>query len=151
MTAVILMKNWIMRIPDAIPFGLTRRVAIVRAIVRASLVNKPAGGNVETVLTLLTQRLLLRAGGFLRADVILWATGFRAALDHLAPLHLRTHGGGIVMEGTQVAAEPRVHLIGYGPSSSTIGANRAGRAAVASLATWLEAAPRAVQPAERPT
>ncbi len=72
-------------------------------------------------------------GSFLRADVILWATGFRAALDHLAPLHLRAPGGGIVMDGTQVAAEPRVHLIGYGPSSSTIGANRAGRAAVGSI------------------
>jgi hypothetical protein len=32
-----------------------------------------------------------------------------------------------------VAAEPRVHLVGYGPSSSTIGANRAGRAAVAAI------------------
>ncbi len=72
-------------------------------------------------------------GSFLRADVLLWATGFRAALDHLAPLHLRAPGGGIVMDGTQVAAEPRVHLLGYGPSSSTIGANRAGRAAVGGI------------------
>lgn len=70
------------------------------------------------------------AGTLLKADVILWATGFRAELEHLAPLHLRGPGGGIVMDGTQVAAEPRVHLVGYGPSSSTIGANRAGRAAV---------------------
>ena len=80
----------------------------------------------------------LADGAFLRADAILWATGFRAALDHLAPLRLRAHGGGIVMDGTQVAAEPRVHLVGYGPSSSTIGANRAGRAAVASLVKWLD-------------
>ena len=29
------------------------------------------------------------------ADVILWATGFRAAIDHLAPLRLREPGGGI--------------------------------------------------------
>jgi cation diffusion facilitator CzcD-associated flavoprotein CzcO len=65
-----------------------------------------------------------------RADVILWATGFRAALDHLAPLHLRGPGGGIRMAGTRVAAEPRLHLVGYGPSASTIGASRAGRAAV---------------------
>ncbi len=72
-------------------------------------------------------------GSLLKADVILWATGFRAELEHLAPLHLRGPGGGIVMEGTQVAAEPRVHLVGYGPSSSTIGANRAGRAAVAAI------------------
>ena len=83
-------------------------------------------------------------GSFERADVILWATGFRAALDHLSPLHLRSPGGGIVMDGTSVAAEPRVHLVGYGPSSSTIGANRAGRAAVAGLARFFD-----TDPAER--
>ncbi|PVZ52879.1 pyridine nucleotide-disulfide oxidoreductase [Arthrobacter sp. H-02-3] len=76
-------------------------------------------------------------GSFLAADVILWATGFRAELEHLAPLHLRGPGGGIAMDGTRVAAEPRVHLVGYGPSSSTIGANRAGRAAVAGIVTLL--------------
>lgn len=70
---------------------------------------------------------------FLAADVILWATGFRAELEHLAPLHLRGSGGGIAMDGTMVAAEERVHLVGYGPSSSTIGANRAGRTAVAGI------------------
>ncbi|MFE6157501.1 NAD(P)-binding domain-containing protein [Streptomyces sp. NPDC056486] len=64
------------------------------------------------------------------ADVILWATGFRAAIEHLAPLRLREPGGGIRIEGTRAAADPRVHLVGYGPSASTIGANRAGRAAV---------------------
>ncbi|WP_448613723.1 NAD(P)-binding domain-containing protein [Modestobacter sp. URMC 112] len=72
----------------------------------------------------------------LRADVVLWATGFRPALEHLAPLHLRAPGGGIVMDGTRVVAEPRLHLVGYGPSASTIGANRAGpRAARELLAT----------------
>ncbi|TRW43130.1 NAD(P)-binding domain-containing protein [Georgenia yuyongxinii] len=76
-------------------------------------------------------------GSLQRADVILWATGFRAALDHLSPLHLRGHGGGITMDGTQVAGEPRVHLIGYGPSSSTVGANRAGRDAVHALTDYL--------------
>ncbi|WP_290868686.1 NAD(P)-binding domain-containing protein [Hamadaea sp.] len=63
------------------------------------------------------------------ADVILWCTGFRAALDHLAPLKLREPGGGIRMDGTRVLAEPRLHLVGYGPSASTVGANRAGREA----------------------
>ncbi|MVA74600.1 FAD-dependent oxidoreductase [Auraticoccus sp. F435] len=66
----------------------------------------------------------------LPADVILWCTGWRAALDHLAPLRLRGPGGGITMDGTRVVAEPRLHLVGYGPSASTVGANRAGRAAV---------------------
>ncbi|MGO4617312.1 NAD(P)-binding domain-containing protein [Nocardia sp. 2YAB30] len=79
-------------------------------------------------------------GTFQRADVILWATGFRSALDHLAPLRLRGHGGGITMSGrlaTQVAADPRIHLIGYGPSASTIGANRGGHAAAIELADHL--------------
>jgi len=71
-------------------------------------------------------------------DVILWATGFRAAIDHLAPLHLRAPGGGITMDGTRVVAEPRLHLAGYGPSASTIGANRAGRAAVADIRKLLK-------------
>ncbi len=79
-------------------------------------------------------------GSFQHADVILWATGFRSALDHLAPLRLRGPGGGITMTGrlsTQVAADPRIHLIGYGPSASTIGANRAGRAAAVELTAHL--------------
>ncbi|MFC4856741.1 flavin-containing monooxygenase [Actinophytocola glycyrrhizae] len=69
-------------------------------------------------------------GTTLDVDVILWCTGWRAALDHLAPLGLRAPGGGIVMDGTRVVAEPRLHLVGYGPSASTVGANRAGRTAV---------------------
>ncbi|MFB9990462.1 NAD(P)-binding domain-containing protein [Deinococcus oregonensis] len=74
------------------------------------------------------------------ADVILWCTGFRSSLDHLAPLGLQGSEGGIQMTGrlaTQVARDPRVHLVGYGPSASTIGANRAGRSAAAELMTSL--------------
>jgi hypothetical protein len=78
-------------------------------------------------------------GRFVRADVVLWATGFRAALDHLAPLHLRARGGGIAMDGTRVMAEPRLHLVGYGPSASTIGANRAGPQAARELLRALAA------------
>lgn len=70
-------------------------------------------------------------------DVILWATGFRPAVTHLAPLHLRGPRGGIalrqrdrdVQTAVTAAADPRVQLVGYGPSASTIGGNRAGRAA----------------------
>jgi hypothetical protein len=79
-------------------------------------------------------------GTVLHADVILWCTGFRSSLDHLAPLLLREPGGGITMTGklaTQVAKDPRVHLVGYGPSASTIGANRAGGAAAKELMAFL--------------
>lgn len=76
-------------------------------------------------------------GSFTEVDVILWATGFRAALAHLEPLGLRNASGGIRLTGTAVASDPRVHLIGFGPSQSTVGANRAGREAVAALVALL--------------
>lgn len=73
------------------------------------------------------------------ADVILWATGWRAALGHLRPLHLRGAGGGIAVDGTRVRSDPRIHLVGYGPSASTIGANRAGRQAAHQVVQLLKA------------
>jgi thioredoxin reductase len=79
-------------------------------------------------------------GTVVRAEVLLWCTGFRSSLDHLAPLVLREPGGGITMTGklaTQAAKDPRVHLVGYGPSASTIGANRAGAAAARELMAFL--------------
>ncbi|MCL8024916.1 FAD-dependent oxidoreductase [Nocardioides bruguierae] len=62
-------------------------------------------------------------------DAILWATGFRPAIGHLAPLRLRSAAGGVQLDrhGTTAVADPRVQLVGYGPSASTIGAQKAGR------------------------
>ncbi len=77
-------------------------------------------------------------GRSVEADVILWATGFRPVIDHLAPLRLREAGGGIRLEGTRAARDERVHLVGYGPSASTIGANRAGRSAVREIKRLLD-------------
>lgn len=80
-------------------------------------------------------------GTTLNTDVIFWNTGFRHSLDHLKPLKLTNEKGGIEMTGklaTQVAKDPRIHLTGYGPSASTIGANRAGRAAVKELVEFLK-------------
>ncbi|MFE9120281.1 NAD(P)-binding domain-containing protein [Streptomyces sp. NPDC007172] len=77
-------------------------------------------------------------GRSIEADVILWATGFRPVIDHLAPLRLREAGGGIRLEGTRAARDERVHLVGYGPSASTIGANRAGRSAVRQIKRLLD-------------
>ncbi|KRA38435.1 MULTISPECIES: NAD(P)-binding domain-containing protein [unclassified Nocardioides] len=84
-------------------------------------------------------------GSFEPVDVILWATGFRPAVSHLAPLHLRSDLGGIallqagadVQTATTVERDPRVQLVGYGPSASTIGGNRAGRAAALAVSRHL--------------
>lgn len=88
-------------------------------------------------------------GTFERADVILWATGFRAAIEHLAPLHLRSPRGGIQLDGTTAVADPRVQMVGYGPSASTIGANRAGRTAARNVAALIgDSAIRSARPAD---
>jgi len=66
-------------------------------------------------------------GSVTAADVIIWATGFRPELRHLAPLKLRTGGGGLTVGAGASWSDPRIFLAGYGPQASTIGARRAGR------------------------
>jgi cation diffusion facilitator CzcD-associated flavoprotein CzcO len=83
-----------------------------------------------------------------RIDVVLWATGFRAALDHLAPLRLREPGGGITMaaDGVTVVRRPGLFLVGYGASASTIGATRAGRASARAAYDYIATRPAAPVP-----
>jgi hypothetical protein len=64
-----LMKYWIMRIPDPIPFGLTFLLAMTLATVSASWLKVSRGGKVETVFTRATHRLL--AVGFLLRGLFL--------------------------------------------------------------------------------
>ncbi|GAB3876068.1 NAD(P)-binding domain-containing protein [Terrabacter terrigena] len=85
-------------------------------------------------------------GSFEPADAIIWATGFRPTVGHLAPLRLRSEHGGIRLRApydthtfTTSTADPRIHFVGYGPSASTIGANRAGRAAARAVVDQLAA------------
>ncbi|WP_193554507.1 NAD(P)-binding domain-containing protein [Glaciihabitans arcticus] len=66
-------------------------------------------------------------GSFQEADVIIWSTGFRPELRHLAPLRLREKEGGIVVANGTSWKDGRIFFAGYGPQASTIGANRAGR------------------------
>lgn len=83
-------------------------------------------------------------GRRMAADTLVWATGFRPAIDHLTPLRLREPGGGIRLDGTRVVGDSRIHLVGYGPSASTIGANRAGRTAARDVQRLLTSDPTAV-------
>ncbi|WP_175409790.1 ArsO family NAD(P)H-dependent flavin-containing monooxygenase [Streptomyces sp. TRM64462] len=79
------------------------------------------------------------------ADAIIWCTGFRPALSHLAPLGLRGPRGHIPTDGTRALAEPRLHLLGYGdwtgPASATlIGVGRPARDAAREIAALLRTA-----------
>ncbi|MGW1605896.1 ArsO family NAD(P)H-dependent flavin-containing monooxygenase [Streptomyces eurythermus] len=76
------------------------------------------------------------------ADAIIWCTGFRPALTHLASLGLRTPDGRIPTRGTRCATDPRIHLVGYGdwtgPASATlVGVGRTAREAARAIAEWL--------------
>ncbi|MFB7311871.1 ArsO family NAD(P)H-dependent flavin-containing monooxygenase [Streptomyces sp. NPDC056192] len=76
------------------------------------------------------------------ADTIVWCTGFRPALSHLAPLGLRGPRGHISTAGTRALGEPRLHLLGYGdwtgPASATlIGVGRPAREAAREIAQLL--------------
>ncbi|MFI6443981.1 NAD(P)-binding domain-containing protein [Kitasatospora sp. NPDC050543] len=103
--------------------GLGPSVAYRRAKELGALARRP-------MFDRLTEHGVAWGARELAVDAIVWATGFRPEVGHLAPLGLRGPGGGIRMDGTRAAADPRIHLVGYGPSASTVGANRAGRAAV---------------------
>jgi cation diffusion facilitator CzcD-associated flavoprotein CzcO len=89
-------------------------------------------------------------GERLDADAVIWCTGFRPALRHLAPLGLRGRDGRVAVggaAGTQALAEPRVHLVGYGdwvgPASATlIGVGRSARATATVVAERLRSGGR---------
>ena len=73
-----------------------------------------------------------------RADAVVWCTGFRPALAHLAPLSLTRENGHPVTHGTEAVDAPGIHLLGYGdwtgPASATlIGVGRTARDAVDKL------------------
>src|SRR5438128_1783449 len=80
------MKKLSIRIPDAGPFGETRRDARERAMVAASLVKRPSGGCVESVVTaalhfrLATGRVAASIAPAWRRSARAFALGFRSRL-----------------------------------------------------------------------
>lgn len=85
-------------------------------------------------------------GTALEADAIIWCTGFRPALRHLRPLHLRGQLGRVPVDGasgTRAEGEPRLHLVGYGdwkgPASATLlGVGRSARDTAADIVRALD-------------
>jgi len=72
------------------------------------------------------------------ADVVVWCTGFRPTLSHVAPLRLRDTEGRVAVDGTTAVGERRLHLLGYGgwtgPASATlIGVGPTAKATVAKI------------------
>lgn len=72
-------------------------------------------------------------GTMTEIDAVIWCTGFRPALDHLAPLGLVEDDGRVRVEGTRSVDEPRLWLVGYGEwtgyaSATLVGVTRGARA-----------------------
>ena len=81
-----------------------------------------------------------------RVDAVIFATGFRPALGHLAPLGVVGDDGRVPIEaggaGTRSAGEPRLWLVGYGEwtgfaSATLIGVGRSARATVQEITAAL--------------
>jgi cation diffusion facilitator CzcD-associated flavoprotein CzcO len=101
--------------------GVPRTRRIQSGIERGLLVPRPMFDSIEP------NGVRWKDGESVEADVILWSTGFRPELRHLAPLKLREKEGGITVAAGTAGRDPRIFFAGYGPQASTIGANRAGR------------------------
>lgn len=101
--------------------GVPKSRRIAAGIERGLLAARPMFDRIEA------DRVVWDDGTSARADAIIWATGFRPELRHLAPLKLREKAGGVTVGQGASWNDPRVFLAGYGPQASTIGANRAGR------------------------
>ncbi|MCU7369697.1 ArsO family NAD(P)H-dependent flavin-containing monooxygenase [Paucibacter sp. O1-1] len=76
-------------------------------------------------------------------DTVIWCTGFKPALDHLAPLGLPDPGTGrIAVNGTRSIAEPRLWLLGYGDwvgaaSATLVGVMRSARSTALEIDDYL--------------
>lgn len=71
-------------------------------------------------------------------DAVIWCTGFRPALEHLAPLGVIEPDGRVAVEGARSVKEPRLWLVGYGnwtgyASATLIGVGRSARATVGEI------------------
>jgi cation diffusion facilitator CzcD-associated flavoprotein CzcO len=97
----------------------TRRIAA--AIERGVLAPRPMFDHLER------NAVVWPDGSRERIDAIVWATGFRPDIRHLSPLRLHEKAGGVQVTSGAAERDPRIFFAGYGPTASTVGANRAGR------------------------
>lgn len=99
--------------------ALTRRIAA--GIDRGLLIARPL------FRSLTEDSVVWSDGSHDPIDAIIWATGFRPDIRHLSPLKLHEKAGGVVVSTGAAERDPRIFFAGYGPTASTVGANRAGR------------------------
>ncbi|GAA2462844.1 hypothetical protein GCM10010405_53980 [Streptomyces macrosporus] len=122
---------------EAVLVAITGAVESVRAARDAGLLKAQ-----PMVARLTVDGIVWAGGSTAEADAVIWCTGFRPALSHLAPLGLRGRRGHLATDGTRAVGEPRLHLLGHGDwtgpaSAALIGVGRPARAAAAEIAAHL--------------
>ena len=75
-------------------------------------------------------------------DAVIWCSGFKPALEHLAELGVLNEAGRVDVQGTRSVKEPNLWLVGYGEwtgfaSATLVGVTRTAREAVGEIsAIW---------------
>jgi hypothetical protein len=80
-------------------------------------------------------------GTTMDVDAVIWCTGFRPALSHLAPLGILNNGR-VRVSGTRAVEECRLWLVGYGDwtgyaSATLVGVGRTARSTVEEIDRFL--------------
>jgi putative flavoprotein involved in K+ transport len=65
-------------------------------------------------------------GSLSAVDAVIWCTGFRPDLGHLAPLGVLEPDGRVAVENGRSTREPRLWLLGYGDWTGAASATLAG-------------------------
>ncbi len=76
-------------------------------------------------------------------DAVIWCTGFKPALQHLAPLQVVTADGKVLTMGTRSQKIPALWLVGYGSwtgfaSATLIGVGRSARQTATEIKEYLQ-------------
>ena len=70
--------------------------------------------------------MALPGGTVENIEAVIWCTGFRPALAHLAPLEVIEADGRVAMGGTRSVKEAALWLVGYGDWTGTASATLVG-------------------------
>ncbi|MDF9797817.1 putative flavoprotein involved in K+ transport [Catalinimonas alkaloidigena] len=87
---------------------------------------------------------VLQNGEFVKADSVIFCTGFRPALEHLKPLNVIENNGRILTKQTKALKIEGLWLVGYGSwtgfaSATLIGVGRSARHTVQEIERYLSA------------
>lgn len=124
--------------------GVPRTRRIASAIERGVLAPRPMFDHLER------SAVVWPDGSRERIDAVVWATGFRPDIRHLSPLRLHEKAGGVQVTSGAAERDPRIFFAGYGPTASTVGANRAGRTLARQVFAALGETTRPVDAAPNP-